>query len=297
MKNIITGLLSKAYKLDDGKISELLDGENVNESEVIAEILKLDKARVDEIKKNVDSSGKFQEGYAKAKKEERAKFEEEIKGLFAIDSDKTGTDLIEEIIEAKATGKPAELTETDIKKSDVYRKMENSYKKTLSDKEAEFNAQLETLNKNHTKEKTFASIKERATDILTGLNPIFPKAPKVANNIRNQFLNELNGFDYEIADDGSVIVLKEGQVLDDGHGHSKSFDDIVREVSSNYFEFSGNNGGENAGNRNDGGNGGGGSGTIPRFKNEDELFTYSNNPDIPLEDRLKAVEQFNKENV
>lgn len=295
MKNILNGLLSKAYKLDDGKISELLDGENVNESDVVAEILKLDKARVDEIKKTVDGSGKFQEGYAKAKKEERAKFEEEIKGLFAIDSDKTGTDLIEEIIETKATGKPAELTETDIKKSDVYRKMENSYKKALTDKETEFNSQLETLNKNHSKEKTFASIKERATDILTGLNPIFPKATKVANNIRNQFLNELNGFDYEIADDGSVIVLKEGQVLDDGHGHSKSFDDIVREVSSNYFEFSGNNGGENAGNRNDG-NGGGGSGTIPRFKNEDELFAYSNNPDVPLDDRLKAVEQFNKEN-
>src|SRR5690606_11127822 len=101
-----------------------------------------------------DSCGKFQEGDAKAKKEERAKFEEEVKGLFAIDSEKTGTDLIEEIVAAKAGGKTGEITETDIKKSEVFRKMESSYKKALTDKETEFNSELEETKKNHTKEKT-----------------------------------------------------------------------------------------------------------------------------------------------
>lgn len=46
MKNVIKGLLSRAYKIDDGKIAELLDGENVDENELLSAILNIDKTRV-----------------------------------------------------------------------------------------------------------------------------------------------------------------------------------------------------------------------------------------------------------
>lgn len=295
MKNILTGLLSTAYKIDNGKIAELLDGENVNESEVLAEILKLDKSRVDEIKQSVETAGKFQEGYAKAKKEERSKYEEEIKAKFDLESEKTGTDLIEDLIVLKSeNAKPAELTEQDIKKSSVYRNMESAYKKQLTEKETDYNSKLSELEKNHNKDKTFISIKDRATNFLETLKPVFSKNPKVAQTIKSNFLNELNAFDYEISEDGSVIVSKNGAVIEDGHGHSRSFDEIVKEVAGNYYDFEANNGGQNAGNQNSGN--GGGSGHVQTFKTEQELFEYSNNPEIPLEDRLKAVEKFNEAN-
>ena len=45
-----------------------------------------------------DNKESFQQGYAKAKKEERQLFEKEIKEALEIESDTTGIDLITEII-------------------------------------------------------------------------------------------------------------------------------------------------------------------------------------------------------
>ena len=54
------------------------------------------------------------------------------------------------------------------------------------------------------------------------------KNPKVAGTIRNQFLAELQGYDFEKQADGTWLITKDGKVLEDGHGHSKSFEDIKK---------------------------------------------------------------------
>lgn len=291
MKNVIKGLLSRAYKIDDGKIAELLDGENVDENELLSAILNIDKTRVEEIKTSIDTSGKFQDGYAKAKKEERVNFENEIKEKFGVESEKMGTDLIEEILTVKGSGTPSEMSEQEIKKSPVYRTMESAFKTQLTEKETELTNKIKQLENDHKKERSFLTVKERASKILTDLDPVLPKIGKVAETHKATFFNALNSYDFETADDGSVIVSKDGKIIEDGHGHSRNFDEIVKDLAGNYFEFAENNGGQNAGNKN---TGGAGSGTVQRFKTEAELFEYSNNNAIPLEDRLKAVEEFNK---
>lgn len=285
--------MSKAYKLDDGTIGEILNAENADEKSVISKILELDTQRVEKLKTSGGKDGTFQDGYAKAKKEVLSDFEKQLKETFEIESEKTGLDLITEILTAKTSeaGKKGQLTDDDVKKHPVYQAAEKAFKKQLTDKETEFKTKLSEVESAAKKAQTFSSVKDNALAILEGLNPIYAKNPKVATTIKNQFLNELQGFDFERQADGSWLVTKDGKVVEDGHGHSKSFEDIIKETSESYFEFQENNGGQNAGNENKD-NGSGGNVTVPKFKNQAEADAYAANESIPLEQRIKALDEY-----
>lgn len=301
MKTILTGLLSKAYKLDEGKIAEILkDGEeNANENEILKAILEVDTERVASLKKqNADNKESFQQGYAKAKKEERQLLEQEIKDQFEVESDKMGIDLITEIVEnLTASGsKKGELTDDDVKKHPLYLTAEKNFKKQLTEAKSDYETKISDLQTKVAKENTFAVIKENASAILEGLNPIIPKSAKVSATIRNQFLNELKGYEYEKQADGSWLVTKEGKIVEDSHGHSKNFEDIVKEISESYFEFAENNGGSNAGNEGSSSAGGSGSATVPKFKSQADADAYALNEAVPLEQRIKALEDWSASN-
>lgn len=285
--------MSKAYKLDDGTIGEILNAENADEKSVISKILELDTQRVEKLKTSGGKDGTFQDGYAKAKKEVLSDFEKQLKETFEIESEKTGLDLITEILTAKTSeaGKKGQLTDDDVKKHPIYQAAEKAFKKQLADKETEYKTKLTEVESAAKKAQTFSSVKDNALAILEGLNPIYAKNPKVATTIKNQFLNELQGFDFERQADGSWLVTKDGKVVEDGHGHSKSFEDIIKETSENYFEFQENNGGQNAGNENKD-NGSGGNVTVPKFKNQAEADAYAANESIPLEQRIKALDEY-----
>lgn len=285
--------MSKAYKLDDGTIGEILNAENADEKSVISKILELDTQRVEKLKTSGGKDGTFQDGYAKAKKEVLSDFEKQLKETFEIESEKTGLDLITEILTAKTSeaGKKGQLTDDDVKKHPIYQAAEKAFKKQLADKETEYKTKLSEVESAAKKAQTFSSVKDNALAILEGLNPIYAKNPKVATTIKNQFLNELQGFDFERQADGSWLVTKDGKVVEDGHGHSKSFEDIIKETSENYFEFQENNGGQNAGNENKN-NGSGGNVTVPKFKNQAEADAYAANESIPLEQRIKALDEY-----
>ena len=285
--------MSKAYKLDDGTIGEILNAENADEKSVISKILELDTQRVEKLKTSGGKDGTFQDGYTKAKKEVLSDFEKQLKETFETESEKTGLDLITEILTAKTSeaGKKGQLTDDDVKKHPVYQAAEKAFKKQLTDKETEYKTKLSEVESAAKKAQTFSIVKDNALAILEGLNPIYAKNPKVATTIKNQFLNELQGFDFEKQADGSWLVTKDGKVVEDGHGHSKSFEDIIKETSENYFEFQENNGGQNAGNENKD-NGSGGNVTVPKFKNQAEADAYAANESIPLEQRIKALDEY-----
>lgn len=285
--------MSKAYKLDDGTIGEILNAENADEKSIISKILELDTQRVDKLKTSGGKDGTFQDGYAKAKKEVLSDFEKQLKETFEIESEKTGLDLITEILTAKTSeaGKKGQLTDDDVKKHPIYQAAEKAFKKQLADKETEYKTKLTEVESAAKKAQTFSIVKDNALAILEGLNPIYAKNPKVATTIKNQFLNELQGFEFERQADGSWLVTKDGKVVEDGHGHSKSFEDIIKETSENYFEFQENNGGQNAGNENKD-NGSGGNVTVPKFKNQAEADAYAANESIPLEQRIKALDEY-----
>lgn len=301
-KKLLTGLLSEAYKLDNGKIAELLkDGEEITEDAVLAALLEEDSTRVAGLKKATDNTGKFQEGYAKAKKEVLSDLEKELKTKFAIESDKTGMDLVDDIVAFKVanvgTGKKGEVTEDDVKKHPAYQTLESKYKTDLKAKDEEWTGKLNEIQEGFKKKEVFGTVKNKALVLLDGLKPVLPSNANVAANQKEWFVRDLEGHEYDTQGD-RIVVMKDGKVLEDKHGHSVGFDDFVRSRASNFFEFQKNNGGGNAGNDNEGGAGASGDypAGVTKPKNIDDLSKILNDKSIKLEDRNKVMQVWEKEN-
>ena len=301
MKTIITGLLSKAYNQDTGKIAELLkNGEELSEeqqTEILNKILELDTQRVENIKKSVSTKEFIEQGYNKAKKEVLTKFEDELKAKFGIESDKTGQDLVDFIVSEKAEkgGSGEGLTEDAIKRSKFYQDLESKSRKDLSDLKTTYEKQIEDINNGHNYEKTFSEVSQKALTIFNGLNPILPQSKTVADNQVKIFVDSLKGFKFEKQDDRIVVMDSEGKVVQDGHGNSRSFEDIVKEQASGLFEFKANNGGSGSGNGGQQGQGGSSSsyaGNVP--KTFEELEKVMSDASISIEDRSNIMAEYEK---
>lgn len=300
MKTIITGLLSKAYNYDNGKIAELFkDGETElseeQQTEILNKILEIDAQRVENIKKSVDKKDAFQDGFKKAKSEVLTDFEKGLKEKFGIESDKTGLELVEEVVSKKSEGgQSGDITEDAIKRSKVFQDMESNLKKQITTVKNEYETKINEIQDGYKAEQTFSNVSQKALQIFNGLNPILPQNKTVADNQVKFFVNTLKDFKFDVQDERIVVMDKDGKVLEDGHGNSRSFEDIVKETASGLFEFKANNGGSGSGN---GGQGQGGSGSsyagnVP--KTFEELEKVMGDNSISIEDRSNIMAEYEK---
>lgn len=259
---IITGLLKTVYKLDDKQIANVLahgkivkDGESSTDvatpDSILAFITGLDTARVTKLKTDAQD-GKYQEGYAKAKGEALHEAEKSFKEKYGVDSNLKGAELIDFIVKDQLTkaGKVDVSNEEEVKKSSAYQAMETKLKKELKEAKEAGEAKVKELETTYKKEGTFTKVGQNALDLLNGLNPILPKNATVAETYKRDFLNELKGFEYE-EKDGKILVSKDGKLLEDAHGNTLTWEDHVKKIAGNRFEFAANSGGENAGDSND----------------------------------------------
>ena len=300
MKTIITGLLSKAYNFDNGKIAELFkDGETElseeQQTEILNKILEIDAQRVENIKKSVDKKDAFQDGFKKAKSEVLTDFEKGLKEKFGIESDKTGLELVEEVVSKKSEGgQGGDVTEDAIKRSKVFQDMESNLKKQVTTVKTEYETKINEIQDGYKAEQTFSNVSQKALQIFNGLNPILPQNKTVADNQVKFFVNTLKDFKFDVQDERIVVMDKDGKVIEDGHGNSRSFEDIVKETASGLFEFKANNGGSGSGN---GGQGQGGSGSsyagnVP--KTFEELEKVMSDTSISIEDRSNIMAEYEK---
>lgn len=299
MKTIITGLLSKAYNFDNGKIAELFkDGETElsedQQKEILQKLLDEDAKRVEAIKKSVDKKDAFQDGFKKAKSEVLTDFEKGLKEKFGVESDKTGLELVEELVSKKSEGGQGDLTEDVIKRSKVFQDMESNLKKQITTVKTEYETKINEIQDGYKAEQTFSNVSQKALQIFNGLNPILPQNKTVADNQVKFFVNSLKDFKFDVQDERIVVMDKDGKVLEDGHGNSRSFEDIVKETASGLFEFKANNGGSGSGN---GGQGQGGSGSsyagsVP--KTFEELEKVMSDTSISIEDRSNIMAEYEK---
>lgn len=300
MKTIITGLLSKAYNFDNGKIAELFkDGETElsedQQKEILQKLLDEDAKRVEAIKKSVDTKPAFQDGFKKAQGEILKKFEKDLKEKFGLESDKMGLELVEELVSKKSEGgQGGDLTEDAIKRSKVFQDMESNLKKQITTVKTEYETKINEIQDGYKAEQTFSNVSQKALQIFNGLNPILPQNKTVADNQVKFFVNSLKDFKFDVQDERIVVMDKDGKVLEDGHGNSRSFEDIVKETASGLFEFKANNGGSGSGN---GGQGQGGSGSsyagnVP--KTFEELEKVMSDTSISIEDRSNIMAEYEK---
>ncbi len=173
MKTIITGLLSKAYNFDNGKIAELFkDGETElseqQQTEILNKILEIDAQRVENIKKSVDKKDAFQDGFKKAKSEVLTDFEKGLKEKFGIESDKTGLELVEEVVSKKSEGgQGGDITEDAIKRSKVFQDMESNLKKQITTVKTEYETKINEIQMAIKPNKPFQMFRKKHFKYLT----------------------------------------------------------------------------------------------------------------------------------
>ena len=303
-KKLLRALLAKAYKMQDGEIDSLLS-ESTTDADGETQVISLDKTRIAEISKPKPGQT-FQDGYKKAKAEVLTELETAIKEKYEIESDANGVELVEAVVAEKTKGaKPKELTDDDVRKHPAYQAAEKAHKLALKEATTTWETKYNEREAAYKKGETFGAVSKKALEILGGMNPVLPANATVAANLQNAFLNVLKGYEYDLQDNGNrIVVMKDGKVVDDGHGHSLDFEKLVKDNAAGYFEFKANNGGGNAGNgkpNEQGGGSGGGTGGaaypagITKPKTWDEVVKIVNDTNIKAEDRNTVLQVWEQE--
>lgn len=250
-KKILMGLLSTAYKLDNGAVVDLLNesDENVTEDTIQTAIVQLDSARI--AKLNQGKPGQtYQDGYKKGKSESLTNLEKELKGIYGIESEKTGAELVADIIAGNTqTTEGTKLTDDDVKKHPVFLQMQRLLKQEKDAAIAAAKTEVETIQKQHTAEKVFESVKAKALKKLAGLNPILPENAEIASNLQEVYASSFKDYDYQLDGENVIVLKKDGTIAVDAHGNNIELDDLATANASKFFVFQKNNGGNNSGNR------------------------------------------------
>jgi hypothetical protein len=236
-KAILDVLLSTVYKIGgDHEIAEALnsDEENLDEKAISKMILDLDKSRVKDIR-----TKSHDDGHKKATAEALSKLEKDLKESFELGEDVEdlkGIDLVKHIIEKSGTKSEKELTLDQIKRSPEYIRLQDSLKKQIDDLNKSWEAKLNEKESSIKKEKVMEKVSGKAMEILDSLNPILSTDPAKAAKQKQILVNELKGLEFE-DQDGTIVVLKDGKVLEDEHGHRVQFENLVKTTASQYFDF------------------------------------------------------------
>ena len=249
LKFVITKLFNKT---DDEVTALLMEGDKIKDGAGDA-LLALDQARITRIKEGEKAQGQtmFDNGYKKAQKEVLTGFEKTFKEKTGFESDLTGVDLV---LAWGDTQKKVKID--DVKLHPEYLSLE----KRLKAAQDEWEGKVQKLQQEYEAQRKRGAIKERAWKVLNAgeQKPVIPKNPVVAANIEKVFMSQFDGFDYQTAADGSDVVIKDGKRVEDAHGNLITFENFVRGIGEQYYEFTKQDDRGNAGNAGSGGVGGGG---------------------------------------
>ena len=231
--------LFKTEKTDDGEKSVLADGWE-------EKLIEKDKERINRLKNDHKEELKqaktnmHDEGYSKAKKDERAKFEDEILKDFGVERDKMGgkygVDLVKDLFQMQKgeKGDPQE-----IKNHPDYIKLERKLQSEFIPKEdfekvkGEFDKYKQDVDRN----QTLSKVKEDARKIFRGLKPLLSKDPKRATNQEQDFLTKFESLDFQVQEDGNHVIMKEGKRLENDNMNPINFADFVKTKASELYDF------------------------------------------------------------
>jgi len=260
IKDLLYGVLTKTLNMTDEEVSALLytDAEDSEELVLKDDALKLvldaDVSRVDKIRKAVKPDPeRLKNEYKRGAKETMEGFENDVRDYFKADIDAKGLDLIK-AIHNEATKSKKSLTDDDVKKHPLYLELE---KNRIPKEEYEtLKTEFDDFKSNQAKNERLSIIKKDVMSHFNTLNAIQSKNPQVATTRLNDFLSKFENYDYEVAEDGNHLIMKNGSRLEDEHGNPVKFKDFVGSTASLNYDFAESDNKGNAGNKNSNDDGG-----------------------------------------
>ncbi|WP_162816999.1 hypothetical protein [Myroides odoratimimus] len=278
LRNSLVGVLATTYNMQEEELSKILP---VEESAFVADtfknvVLEKDAAKVSHGKE------KFEQGYSKAKSEVLNGLETELKSKHKVEEDLKGVELINHIIHKVSSAEPKiENVSTHPEVLKLLAEKETSFKKQIEEVKLEYSQKEQQ----YQKERTFENVSKKALNVLDSLKPVLSTDSNKATNQKNILLNQLKEYDFQ-DNNGELIVLKDGKRHENQHGHGISFEELVKEKASMFFDF------QQAEPRKtpDGGDPGASGVKLP--KNDDEYAALMTDRNISFEDRMKIKEQY-----
>lgn len=233
-KTLLQGFLSKTLNLPETEFAAIFNAEGDLIS--VDSLIESDRLRIEAIRSQNETARKDQ--YSRGKKEALTDLEKSLRTKYAVESDKTGVELIEEIISKIApTRGGTKLTDEEILKHPKFVEALHKYEKEINDLKTTHAGEIETLNSKFAKEKTNARVRLAVENIIETLKPILPQDPAKARKWKDTFIADVLAGEFSITDDGLIYPSEDGKPKLDAHGHSIKFDAMVRERANQYFEF------------------------------------------------------------
>jgi len=265
-KEILTGLLTKAYNKSSEEIAELLYTKDADSEEVTLKegaldlVLDMDLNRVEKLK----SSAKPDKDSLKSLRDQTIKeimedFEKKLKAKYSLESSSKGLDLVQEIIDQVSD---CDISDEKVKQHPHYLEMEQTKNEAIETLQQEH----EDYKLNQDRRSRLGRVNNDVLGIFASLNPIESENTVVAQTRRDDFLKKFEGYDYDIKEDGNHFVKLDGNRVEDNHGNPVKFNDFVKNIATMNYDFKQGDDRGNAGNT--GGNGSGGSVDIPKTEKE-----------------------------
>lgn len=279
MKDVLIGFLSKTLNMDADSVAEKLykksdDGKITEEAnpDALKELLALDAERVKGLKGDTDTKTAFDNGYKKAQKEVAERWEKDVKDTLGLkDSDKVGLDLLKEGI-SKITKAP--LEDDKVKVHPLFLQLE----KRLSDEkkavEMEWKAKLEEVEKGMQRKEVFSKVKGKGAEYFDGLKPVLPADMSKAAVLRQEFIDKVESYDWEVSGD-DFIQMKDGKRVEDPHGNPITLKTFVSTEAAKRFDFQKQDPAGNGGNKNNPGDGGTKLEKIPKTQAERDAMIFN----------------------
>jgi hypothetical protein len=298
-KAIITGLLTTALQQVPEELAELLeksDENEIDEKEVLRIFREKDKERVSGLKKTAHD-----DGYKKAEKKIKSEVEDLLKSKFEVDSDKQGEELIEEILETagkKSDGKKGgEVTEDVVKKHPAYLSLESQLKKQEKSIKDQYEQKIQELQKQFSREKTGATVSNKALEIFEGLNPVLSTDAAKAANQKRTFVSRFTSMDWENVDGEFYAIGEDGKRKEDEHGHAITLTKLVKAEAEQLYDFKAASERSSPGEKDKGKDDGKSAyaGKLP--KSQAEYEKMMNDRTIPLADRAAITDHWIKESA
>ncbi|MCB0541907.1 MAG: hypothetical protein KDC70_00230 [Saprospiraceae bacterium] len=274
MKETFLAFLGKTLNINPDRLAEILfkksdDGttltEELNEG-VLDTLVRLDVERVAKLKP--DTKPFFDNGYKKAQSEVSEKWEKAIREKFGIADELTGDELLTAAVE-KSTKAP-KLDDDKVKSHPLFVQLERKAADDLRAAKEEGERALNDYKTGVERQTRLSSVQADARKILLGRKPVLSSDPVKQENQVNFFLQNLAGYDFEQMENG-WLPMHDGKRVENAHGHPVTLEELVKNLSDQYFDFQVQDAKGNAGNGNPPGGNGGGARTASPFKNKAEF--------------------------
>lgn len=290
MKDVFLGFLAQTLNKPVEEIAELLyqKGEDGKLSDDLVEnasdvLKKLDVDRVKKLRETADNSGHkkaLEDQYKRGKKEALSDLEKSLMEQYGIESDKTGADLVSEIVAKTAK---SDLPEEKVKRHPLYLDLEKRLNTEVSKLTEQHKNEREELEKGYARKFTLANVKQRALMELEKLNPVLPENAQIAANYKRLYADAFEQFNYEQQEDGSLLVIKGDKRLEDDHGNPVDFDKLLKNTASQFFTFKEQSAKGSAGNKNGSSGAGDSTGSIEVPTDADDAWDKYQNAKTPEE--------------